>query len=100
MGQTGQHCKATVTFLAMGNCRHIPANIKELVVQMAEEPDMNSKTIRRLTGVSERTQFRVRALLRVTGEVVCTPVVAGRPRKLDTLDVAAAEGNLGNKALD
>ena len=29
-----------------------------------EEPDTNSKTIRRLTGVSERTQFQVCALLR------------------------------------
>jgi hypothetical protein len=43
-----------------------------------EEPDTNSKTIRRLTGVSERTQFRVCALLRDTGEVVRTPIVAGR----------------------
>ena len=58
---------------------------------MAEQPDMDSKTIRRLTGVSERTQFRVRALLRDTGEVVRTPIVDGRPRKLDSLDAAVSQ---------
>jgi len=71
-----------------GNRRYIPANIKELIVSMGHDPEMNPRRIRELTGVSERTQYRVAALLRETGEVVRTPVVAGRPCKLDALDAA------------
>jgi transposase len=81
-----------------GNRRHIAPNIKQLVLRMNDDPEMTRTRIRELTGVSERTQYRIAALLRETGEVVRTPLVAGRPRKLDALDSAVSvHSNLGEE---
>ena len=72
------------------NRRHIPKPVKELVVNMSQHPQMTPAKIRELTGVSERTQYRLAALYRDRGEVVRQPVVVGRPRKLDALGAAVS----------
>ncbi|KAF8233046.1 hypothetical protein L208DRAFT_1268986, partial [Tricholoma matsutake] len=70
--------------------RHIAPNIKQLVLRMNDDPNMTQTRICELTGVSECTQYHIAALLHETGEVVCTPLVAGHPQKLDVLDSAAS----------
>lgn len=65
---------------------------------MNDDPNMTQTRICELTGVSECTQYHIAALLHETGEVVCTPLVAGHPQKLDVLDSAASvHGNLGEE---
>jgi hypothetical protein len=61
-----------------GNRRHIEPVLKRLILNMALQPDMDQWNIRRLTGVSERTQSRVRSLERCTGSVMRTPIPMGR----------------------
>jgi hypothetical protein len=66
-----------------GNRRHIEPALKRLILNMALQPDMDQWNIRRLTGVSERTQ---RSLERCTGNLVRTPIPMGRPRILTGLE--------------
>lgn len=73
-----------------GHRRHISRELKELTLKMREHPGMTTSKIQELTGVSSRTQYRLAALMRETGEVVQTPVAPGRPRTLDSLDVAVS----------
>lgn len=73
-----------------GNRRHISRKLKELILKMRKHPGMSTSKIQELTGVSSRTQYRVAALMQNTGEVVQTPVAPGRPRILNSLDVAVS----------
>jgi hypothetical protein len=68
-----------------GNRRHIEPVLKQLILNVALQPDMDQWNIRRLTGVSERTQSRVRWLEQRTGSAVRTPIPMGRPRILTGL---------------
>ncbi|KAG1777589.1 hypothetical protein EV702DRAFT_946255, partial [Suillus placidus] len=49
--------------------------------------NIGDSMIRRYTGISERSLRYMRKTFQETGEVMRTPVCAGRPRILDTLDV-------------
>jgi hypothetical protein len=82
-----------------GNRRHIEPVLKRLILNMALQPDMDQWSIRRLTGVSERTQSRVRSLERRTGSVVRTPIPMSRPRILTGLEATRLETSLGSSSI-
>ena len=63
--------------------RYISADIKKLALRLALVHGYKYKKIRHLTGVSERTIMRIRALHRRIGDVVNTRGVNGRPRSLN-----------------
>ncbi|KAG2747363.1 hypothetical protein P692DRAFT_201693419, partial [Suillus brevipes Sb2] len=65
--------------------RHISKERKQIALQMSLL-NIRDPTIRRYTGISERSLRYIRKTYRETGEVVRTPVCTGRPRILDTLD--------------
>jgi hypothetical protein len=66
--------------------RHIPRERKEVALQMSLL-DVKDRIIGRHTGISERPMRCIRKTFWETpGEVVRTPVGAGRPRILDSLD--------------
>ena len=64
---------------------HIPRERKEVALQMSVL-GLQDRTIRRYTGVSERSMRYLRKTFRETGEVVRVPLCTGRPRILDSLD--------------
>jgi hypothetical protein len=67
--------------------RHIPRERKEVALQMSALLDVKDRIIGRYTGISERSMRCIRKIFWETpGEVVRTPVCAGRPRILDSLD--------------
>ena len=69
--------------------RHIHEAVKEQLVVMAGH--LKSSDISRVTGISHRTVNRVIKLKRDTGSVVaCNPLVTGRPRLLNGLDIAVS----------
>ena len=59
-----------------------PRERKEVALQMSSL-NVKDRLIHHHTGISERSMWKT---FRETGEVVRTPVCAGRPRTLDTLD--------------
>jgi len=65
--------------------RHIPKERKEVALEMSLL-NVKDRTIRRYTGISERSMRYLRKTFRETGEVTRTPVCGGRPRILDSLD--------------
>ncbi|KAG1882070.1 hypothetical protein F4604DRAFT_1577577 [Suillus subluteus] len=65
--------------------RYISKERKQVALQMSLL-NVKDPTIRRYTGISERSLRYLRKAYRETGEVVRTPVCAGRPRILDSLD--------------
>ncbi|KAG1843223.1 hypothetical protein C8R48DRAFT_550406, partial [Suillus tomentosus] len=65
--------------------RYISNERKQVALQMSLL-NVKDPTIRRYTGISERSLRYLRKVYRETGEVVRTPVCAGRPRILDSLD--------------
>jgi hypothetical protein len=65
--------------------RYIPKEHKQIALQMSLL-NMKDQMIRHYTGISERSMRYIRKTYRETGEVVRTPVCAGRPRILDSLD--------------
>ena len=72
-----------------GNRRHIPDDVKMLVVQLSEtRPDLSQEDIREMTGVAPSTQSRICALYKRTGKVSVKPEVCGRPTKLKEGDMA------------
>ncbi|KIJ58592.1 hypothetical protein HYDPIDRAFT_95132 [Hydnomerulius pinastri MD-312] len=76
-----------------GRRRHIPNNVKKMVVQMdqLDEP-LSRAEIRHLTGVAESTQRRILSLHSRTGEVAIKAVPSGRKRILNAMDAAFLEG--------
>lgn len=65
--------------------RHISKERKQIALQMSVL-GIRDPMICRYTGISERSLRYIRKTFRETGEVVRTPVCAGRPRVLDSLD--------------
>ncbi|KAG2058786.1 hypothetical protein BDR06DRAFT_950005 [Suillus hirtellus] len=64
----------------VGNCRHIPAAIKQQWVTMSAQ--MKPKAIARVTDTSHRTINRVLRLSRLAGSIVKRPLESGCPRAL------------------
>ncbi|KAG1750313.1 hypothetical protein EDD22DRAFT_751727, partial [Suillus occidentalis] len=64
---------------------HISKEQKQIALQMSLL-NIQDPMIRCYTDISERSLRYMRKTFRETGEVVRTPVCAGRPRILDTLD--------------
>ncbi|OAX39935.1 hypothetical protein K503DRAFT_39942 [Rhizopogon vinicolor AM-OR11-026] len=64
---------------------HIRKERKQVALQMSLL-NVKDRTIHRYTGISERSMRYIRKTFRETGEIVRTPVCAGRPRILDSLD--------------
>jgi hypothetical protein len=65
--------------------QHISKERKQIALQMSLL-NIQDPMIRRYTGISECSLCYMRKTFWETGEVVRTPVCAGRPRILDTLD--------------
>ena len=70
--------------------RHIPKEYKEIALHMSLNEDVNDEDIHRYTGISQRAMRRLRETYYKTGEVVRTPLDAGRPRLLDSLDAVVS----------
>ena len=69
-----------------GNRRHIPQAVKEQIITMSAH--MHPSQIARATGISTRTIRRTNELWWKTGAVQRDPIQQGRPRKLNSLDLA------------
>ena len=69
-----------------GNRRHIHHTTKEQIVTMSAH--LRPSVIAHVTGISPRTVRRVLSLWGRTGDVIRTPIDAGRPRILNSLDIA------------
>lgn len=72
--------------MPVGNRKHIPRDRKELMVSLSAQ--YKPSDIARICDVTTRTVRRVLALWMRTGDVVQTPDVQGRPRKLNNMDIA------------
>ena len=70
--------------------RHISRECKDIALHMSLNEKLSDKTIRRLTGISERAMKRLRRTFRETGELVRNPEFPGRPRFLDSLDACVS----------
>ena len=71
---------------------HIPKEYKEIVLHMSLNEDVNDEDIHCYTGISQRA-MPVRQLQETyykTGEVVRTPLDAGQPHLLDSLDAVVS----------
>jgi transposase len=68
--------------------RHIPPEIKRLVLRLAIIRKYPYKKILRITGVGARSIMRIRSLYRRTGNVVAKRIVDGRPRILNGFEVS------------
>lgn len=68
---------------------HIDPAVKRLLVTMRMRT--SAENIHDLTDISVRTIQRTMQTHRETGDVVRTPVVAGRPRILSGIDVAVSD---------
>ncbi|OAX35828.1 hypothetical protein K503DRAFT_696264, partial [Rhizopogon vinicolor AM-OR11-026] len=66
--------------------RHNPKNERKWLYYRCSLLNVKDRTIRRYTGISERSMRYIWRTFREAGEVVRTPVCAGRPRILDSLD--------------
>ncbi|KAF8161882.1 hypothetical protein BJ912DRAFT_797737, partial [Pholiota molesta] len=66
--------------------RHISKAEKELALRMSLDSGVSDEHIARYTGIRPRTMRRIRAQFQKDGDVVKKPVVAGRPRLLNSLD--------------
>ncbi|KAH9028438.1 Homeodomain-like protein, partial [Lactarius deliciosus] len=73
-----------------GNRRHIPKEQKWLIITMSAH--LSNHDIAVATEISERTIRRVLKRWRETGDVICRPLQAGRPRELTSLEVSYLEG--------
>ncbi|TCD61524.1 hypothetical protein EIP91_008285 [Steccherinum ochraceum] len=70
--------------------RHIPIETKKDVIRMVHQ-GLTYAAIREETGMSERAISRLVNTYRTTGELVRVPVVAGRPRVLNTQEIEYLE---------
>ena len=80
--------------MVAGNRRHIASEVKEQLVLMSHRYLVTE--IAAMTGVSERTIRRVRRLKWTTGEVVKRADQVGRPRKLNSLDMAVRKESISH----
>jgi transposase len=71
--------------------RHISAELKKVALRLAVVRGYKYKKIRKITGISERTTQRVRALHRRTGDVVQRRTVNGRPRILNGFEISVGD---------
>ncbi|KAF8954278.1 hypothetical protein BDZ97DRAFT_1677231 [Flammula alnicola] len=76
--------------MAIGNRRHISADVKRQLVYMSAS--LKPCEIAHITGISKRAINRLLELHRRTGCVVKKPLQSGRPRMLNALDIAYLEG--------
>ncbi|THV00927.1 hypothetical protein K435DRAFT_577711, partial [Dendrothele bispora CBS 962.96] len=72
--------------------RHIPFEVKRIALCMSFREDYDPSKTCEITGVSERTQRRLRKNYRDTGVLVKTPERSGRPRLMNGLETAFLEG--------
>jgi len=77
-----------ISTMAIGNRRHINADVKCQLVAMSASLKPNE--IQQHTGISKRTVNHVLNLHWRTGCVVKKPLQAGRPRILNALDIAVS----------
>lgn len=71
-----------------GNYTYISPEIKQLMVSLSDR--YKTREIADICQVSPCTVRRVLRLWRSRGEVVRVPIVQGRPRELDALDLAVS----------
>ena len=62
--------------------QHISAELKKVALRLAVVKEYKYKKIWAITGISERTTQRLRALYHGTGDVIQKRTVDGRPRIL------------------
>ena len=67
--------------------RHIPKEYKDLALHMSLNEGVSDSNILSYTGISARAMRHLRQTYREINETIRTPVIQGRPRLLDTLDV-------------
>ena len=70
--------------------RHISRECKDIALHMSLNEKLSDKTIRRLTGISERAMKRLRRTFCETGELVRNPEFPGRPCFLDSLNACVS----------
>jgi transposase len=80
--------RTPTTRMTYGNRRHIPRDRKELIVSLSAR--YSPSNIARICNVSPRTVYRTLELWLRTGNIVNTPLVPGRPRTLNNLDIAVS----------
>ncbi|KAI0028380.1 hypothetical protein K488DRAFT_7231, partial [Vararia minispora EC-137] len=73
-----------------GNRRHIDEATKHDIVILAAQ--VGCLWTAQLLGIGRSTVFRIVRLAHSTGNVVRKPIIAGRPRLLNALDLAFLEG--------
>jgi len=74
--------------MSLGNRRHIPIAIKELMVTLQTTKGLKKKEVAELLDVNVRTVRRVTKLEAETGSVVREPLVKGPRRLLNGIDCA------------
>lgn len=74
--------------MPLGNRRHIPITLKELMITLQTQKRMKKVQIADLLGVSSQTVQRVTKLEAETGSVVREPVAKGPRRMLNGIDCA------------
>lgn len=70
--------------------RHISKEEKEMALRMSLNHGLSDTKIAQYTGIRPRTMRGLRKRLQDTGEIVKKPVVAGRPRLLNSLDATVS----------
>ena len=76
------------TIMSLGNRRHIPIAIKELMITLQTSKGLKKKQVANLLDVDARTVRRVTKLEAETGSVVREPVSKGPRRLLNGIDCA------------
>lgn len=74
--------------MSLGNRRHIPIAIKELMITLQTVKGLKKKQVAELLDVDVRTVRRVTKLEAETGSVVREPLVKGPRRMLNGIDCA------------
>ena len=74
--------------MSLGNRRHIPVAIKELMVTLQTTKGLKKKEVADLLDVNIRTVRRVTKLEAESGSVVRVPLVKGPRRLLNGIDCA------------
>ena len=76
------------TIMPLGNRRHIPTAIKELMITLQTTKGLKKKQVAHLLDVNVRTVRRITKLEAETGSVVREPVLKGPRRMLNGIDCA------------
>jgi len=79
--------------------RHISVELKRVALRLALVRRYKYKRIRQITGISERTTQRIRALYRDIGDVARRRMVNGRPRILNGFEISVADFVLHHKLI-